>query len=244
MTRFAALFIALLHVAGPGRAAEAPVTVFAAASLRGVLEEASAGYTADVRLSFGGSGTMARQVAAGAPADVIILANVAWMDWLAARGMVEPGAYVTLARNQLVLIGPPGAAPLADISDLPKRLATGRLAIGQRDAVPAGIYARQWLQSAGLWNVVSDRLAETDNVRAALALVARGEAPLGIVYATDAQAEPDVITLFAAPSDSHDPVGYPAAALTSEGEAYLSYLQTLQVQQIFATQGFLPPAPP
>lgn len=222
--------------------ADAPrVTVFAAASLRGVLEDVAESYDSTLSLSFGGSGTMARQVAAGAPADLVILANTDWMDWLVDQGMVAGETPQAVAGNRLVLIGPVGTAPLEEPDMLPTQLGAGRLAMGQRDAVPAGIYARQWLQSAGLWNSLQTQLAETDNVRAALALVARADAPLGIVYASDAAAEPRVDVVYAIPANTHDPITYPAAALNPAGTAFLAHLMSPAAQTRFAAHGFAPP---
>lgn len=221
-------------------AAEGRVTVFAAASLRGVLDDISRQHDAPVVMSYGGSGTMARQIAAGAPADVVVLANTLWMDWLRERAMIQAGSIRYIASNRLALIALSGAAPLDHLADIPTRLGTERLAMGQRDAVPAGIYARQWLTSIGLWNHVNNQLAETDNVRAALALVARGEAPLGIVYATDAAAEPAIQVLWNIPPDPHKPILYTAAALTPSGESFLARLSSPQAQDVFAAQGFTP----
>ena len=216
------------------------VTVFAAASLRGALEEIAQTYPGEVSLSFGGSGTIARQIAAGAPADVVVLANTLWMDWLSTNGAQFIGQPRPIAGNTLALIGPKGAEPMTDLNALPTRLGTGRLAMGHRDAVPAGTYARQWLEAAGLWDAVKDRLAETDNVRGALAFVARGAAPLGIVYASDAIAEPAVTVLWQAPTSDHDPIIYPAAALTPPGEAFLRKLTSAKAAEIFSAHGFAP----
>lgn len=220
-----------------------PVTVFAAASLRGALDEVATGFGAPVSLSFGGSGTMARQIAAGAPADVVILANVEWMDWLEQRALVSAGARIDLLRNRLVVIAPADDARPVDPADLAQALKGNRLAMGQRDAVPAGIYARQWLEATGQWDGLMAQLAETDNVRAALALVARGDAPLGIVYRTDAQAEAQVRVVHVIPDDTHAPITYPAAALTPAGAVFLSHLQSPESRDIFAGFGFAPIAP-
>lgn len=241
MTRFFAFFLALVLIApNPGRA-DSPVTVFAAASLRGLLEDAAAqDDPADFRFSYGGSGTMARQVAAGAPADAVILASRPWMTWLTDQGGADPDSVRILAANTLVVVGPADAAPLDDPADLPARLGDLRLAMGQRDAVPAGTYARQWLEHADLWSSLQDRLAETDNVRAALALVARGDAPLGIVYASDALAEPAVRVVYEIPAGSHDPIVYLAAALTPRGAAFLDRLRGVAGAQILVRHGFLP----
>ncbi|MEX3316920.1 molybdate ABC transporter substrate-binding protein [Sulfitobacter sp. PS-8MA] len=239
MNRIAAFFIFICTLATPLRAgAEPPVTVFAAASLRGVLEEIAAAFPGPLSLAYGGSGTMARQVAAGAPADVVLLASSDWMDWLEGQGRLQ-GPSQIFARNRLVLIAPAGAAPLAEAEIAPRLGDRGRLAMGQRVAVPAGVYARQWLQQAGLWDALQSRLAETDNVRAALALVARGDAPLGVVYASDARAEPQVEVVMEIPDEAHDPITYPAAALTPEGAALVAFLMSDTAQAILADHGFL-----
>jgi len=238
MTRIAAFLIWFLSCLPLAAMAKERVTVFAAASLRGALEEIAQAYPGDVSLSFGGSGTIARQIAAGAPADVVVLANTLWMDWLVEQGTHIIEAPQPVAANTLVLIGPKDAEPLAELNDLPARLATGRLAIGHRDAVPAGTYARQWLEAAGLWDEVKDRLAETDNVRAALAFVTRGAVPLGIVYASDAVAEPAVKVLWHAPASDHDTIAYPAAALTPVGKTFLHALTSPQAGLIFTAHGF------
>ncbi len=240
---FAGLLALLAALAAPLRADPAPVTVFAAASLRGVLEEIAAGYGAPVTLSYGGSGTMARQVAAGAPADLAILASPEWMNWLVAQAVPSLGPPRMVAGNALVVIGVAGAPDLRDPAELSTRLGQGRLAMGQRDAVPAGSYARQWLVNAGLWDALEPKLAETDDVRAALALVARGQAPLGVVYATDARADPAVRVVYTVPSQTHDPILYPAAALSPAGEAFLAYLATPEAARAFAARGFTPVTP-
>lgn len=238
MIRLAALFFAFFSLMTPAFGTDAPVTVFAAASLRGALDEIANDYPAPLRLSFGGSGTMARQAAAGAPADVVILANQLWADWLITQVVAQEAPFV--ASNALVVIGAANSAPFSDASDLAARLGISRLAMGQRDAVPAGRYARQWLENADLWHKVSDKLAETDNVRAALALVARGEVPLGIVYATDAKAEPRVVPVWGIAADQHDPILYPAIALTPAGHDFIAHLTSPTAARIFAAHGFGP----
>lgn len=238
MTRFAALLICFCL---PALAVADPITVFAAASLRGALQDIAAQPSQEVHLSFGGSGTMARQVASGAPADVVILANTLWMDWLAEKNITTLSAPTLIAGNALVLIGATDAAPLDTVEEIAPRLGNNdRLAMGQRDAVPAGTYARQWLEQTGVWEAINDQLAETDNVRAALALVARGHVPLGIVYASDAYAEPQVRVLLTAPSDAHTPITYLAASLTPAGAAYVASLTTPASSAIFASHRFAP----
>lgn len=240
MLRIAAIFALILGTPLPTQAESQAVTVFAAASLRGALEDIAAEFDSEVRLSFGGSGTIARQIAAGAPADVVVLANWQWMSWLDAQGKPGFGTPSTIARNTLVLIGPTGSPQIENLAEMPVLLQSERLAMGQRDAVPAGIYARQWLQSAELWDAVQSQLAETDNVRAALALVARGETPLGVVYASDAKAEDRVDVVWQVPADQHDPIAYPALAITPAGVPFVALLASPRAAQVFAARGFQP----
>ena len=231
---FAALLPTLTQAEQPS------VTVFAAASLRGALDEVARGYDGDVALSFGGSGTMARQIDAGAPADVVLLAAPVWMTWLRDRGAIEADAVVDLLGNSLVVIAPADSNIAPDPADLAGALGDARLAMGQRDAVPAGIYAREWLEVTGQWEAIAPHLAETDNVRSALALVARAETPLGVVYRTDALAEPQVRILYDIPQGTHSPITYPAAALTDIGAAFLAHLQSDDARAVFARHGFKP----
>ena len=239
MKRFLPLIFAALLP--PLALAEQPsVTVFAAASLRGALDEVARGYGGDVALSFGGSGTMARQIDAGAPADVVLLAAPVWMTWLRDRGAIEADAVVDLLGNSLVVIAPADSNIAPDPADLAGALGDARLAMGQRDAVPAGIYAREWLEATGQWEAIAPHLAETDNVRSALALVARAETPLGVVYRTDALAEPQVRILYDIPQDTHSPITYPAAALTDSGAAFMAHLQSDDARAVFARHGFKP----
>ena len=183
---------------------------------------------------------MARQVDAGAPADVVLLAAPVWMDWLRDRGAVDPDAVVDLLGNALVLIAPADSDIAPDPADLAGALGDARLAMGQRDAVPAGIYAREWFEKTGQWEAISAHLAETDNVRSALALVARAETPLGVVYRTDAMAEPQVRIVYDIPKDTHSPITYPAAALTDSGAAFMAHLRSEGARAVFARYGFEP----
>ena len=219
------LTLMLALVSSAARGETPPLTIFAAASLQGPLDEIARSWPGDTTISYAGSGTIARQISLGAPADVVILASPDWMDWLAERGHLY-GAAIDLLSNRLVLIGPAGAAPLPAPSAeaLRDRLGDGRLAMGQHEAVPAGLYAAAWLRHIGAWDGLRAQLAETENVRAALVLVSRGEAPLGLVYASDAAAEPGVAVLHTVPPDTHPPIRYPAAAITAAGAPFLDHL--------------------
>ncbi|APE44167.1 molybdate ABC transporter substrate-binding protein [Sulfitobacter alexandrii] len=236
MKRLIYLVCVAFALSGPALADR--INVFGAASLRGVLEDIAALSTDEIALSFGGSGTMARQAAAGAPVDVIVLASPLWMDWLSEQRVPGADSAVAVARNSLVVIGAPGAEPLGGAEDLLSRLDGRRLAIGQRDAVPAGAYAQAWLRAVDQWETLAPHLAETDNVRAALALVARGEAPLGVVYATDAAVEPRVSVLYRVDDSLSGPIVYPAAALGPAGRPFLDLLQGPEARAIFARHGF------
>ena len=231
-------------VALPIGAVHADTTVFAAASMRGALDEIAALSTTPITLSYAGSGTIARQVSIGAPADIVILAHPRWMDWLETRGAVLAGSRRDVANNSLVLIGTNGTVPLTTPTEIPQRLDQGHLAMGQRDSVPAGIYAQSWLETTGLWDSVMEQLAEVENVRHALALVARGETPLGVVYHSDARAEPRIDVVYNIPETTHDPITYPAAAITEDGRAFLTLLSSPEAKEIFKNMGFTIPEAP
>lgn len=226
------------------------VTVFAAASTAGALDRAAEAFTARtghrVTISYAGSSALARQIAAGAPADVFLSANPGWMDWLDEQGVIDAGTRRDLLGNSLVVIAHgPGAEPLAALQDLPARLGTARLAMALVDAVPAGQYGRAALESLGLWQTLAPRVAQADNVRAALALVATGAAPFGIVYATDAMAEPRVSVVARLDPSGHPPVRYPVAGIAGRGsparDALLDFLGGAAAQQAFAEAGFSVP---
>lgn len=220
-----------------------PVTVFAAASLKTALDDVAAGYDGKVVLSYAGSSMLARQVQQGAPADVVFLANTDWMDVLAVDGLIATGTRVDLLGNRLVLAGPAGAVrvEIGPQLDLAAMLGDGRLAMALVDAVPAGIYGKAALESLGQWAAVEDRVAQVDNVRAALALVSLGQVPLGVVYATDALADPRVDALGVFPVSSHPPIRYPVAAVAGHEDAaagFLAFLTGAEARTIFASHGF------
>lgn len=235
-----ALFLMQLPVLAQDR-----VTVFAAASLKEALDQAVAQSGQTVAVSYGGSGLIARQVTQGAPADLVILAHPEWMTWMLSKTGEPVQPPQTLVRNQLVLIGPAAAPDLDEptAATLRARLGDSRLATGLIKSVPAGIYGRQWLEHIGAWSQLRDHLAETDNVRAALALVALSEAPLGIVYASDARAEPDVRVLYQIPPEAHASIRYPAVVLDTKNAAqaseFMSFLMSDAGQNLFEQHGFL-----
>ena len=218
-----------------------PVVVFAAASLKGPID-ALAAETGDVVVSYGGSGTLARQVMAGAPADVVLLANAEWMTPLVAAGLVTDAA--DFASNQLVLIGAADAPDVA-LADLDAALGAQRLGIGAVNSVPAGVYGQAALESLGAWEAVKDRLVEVDNVRAAVVLVARGEVPLAVTYATDARASDAVRIVATFPPDSYPPIRYTGGVLSDRPEAvaFWAALRGDQGQRWLEDAGFRRVAP-
>ncbi|MET0294488.1 MAG: molybdate ABC transporter substrate-binding protein [Phenylobacterium sp.] len=243
------LALAIVFLAGPVWAAE-PVKVFAAASLRESMSAAGAAFTRStgtpVTFSFAGSNAIARQIEQGAPADVVVTADAEWMDWLSERRLIQAPTRKTLLGNTLVLIAPTGTSTKLTIRKgfpLAQALGAGRLALAD-PAVPAGRYGRAALGSLGVWDSVAAKTAPAADVRAALAYVARGEAPLGIVYATDAKAEPKVRTVAVFPASSHERIVYPAAAVAGtkhpQAAAFRRFLQGAQAKAIFRDAGFNP----
>ncbi|MEM9579546.1 MAG: molybdate ABC transporter substrate-binding protein, partial [Pseudomonadota bacterium] len=204
--------------AGPAVARDA-VTIFAAASLKTVLDKIAATLPGQVTIAYGGSATMARQLVQGAEVDIIILAHTDWMDWAEAQGALATATRCNLVGNKLVLAGGDGQAELAPetAGDIIERLDGGRLAMGNMQSVPAGQYARAWFDANGWLADMRPHLAEVQNVRLALSLVGRGEAALGIVYASDVAADPTVRTVYRIPENAHDPIRYPMALTQDAG---------------------------
>jgi molybdate transport system substrate-binding protein len=233
-------------------AAQKAVTVFAAASLKNVLDATGKAYEAQGRakpvVSLAASSALAKQIEQGAPADVFISADQDWMDYLASKNLIVPETRTIVATNTLVLIAPAASGAIADLKpglDLAALLGEGRLAVADVKAVPAGKYGKAALESLGAWAGVESKLAQAENVRAALALVARGEAPLGIVYGSDAKADKTVRVVATFPPDSHAPIVYPAAVVKSSSSpdaarAVIERLVSTEGQAIFAAQGFGP----
>ncbi|RYH11752.1 molybdate ABC transporter substrate-binding protein [Tropicimonas sp. IMCC6043] len=239
--------LALVMSAAPARAED--LLIFAAASLTEALQEAASAWESQtghrVTLSFAGSSTLARQIEAGAPADLFLSANETWMDRLEDDGLLRPGSRQDLLSNRLVLIANDlQAAPLDFTAPdaIASRLGEGRLAMALVEAVPAGIYGKAALMSLGLWEDVAPQVAQADNVRAALALVASGEAPLGIVYATDAMAEPRVTVIGTFPEETHMPIRYPMAipaeSHSPEAGSFAAWLAGPEAAAVFRAHGF------
>lgn len=232
-------------IALPLTAQAETVTVFAAASLKTALDEIKPEWEAasgdELVISYAGSSSLAQQIIQGAPADVFISASIDWMDKVDAEGLVVDGTRKDLLGNTLVLVAAQDA-PDTEIEGLPDALNGGKLAMALVDSVPAGVYGKEALTQLGLWSDVQGDVAQADNVRAALSLVATGEAPYGIVYASDAVAEPNVRTVATFPEDSHDPITYPAAVVTGPSpdaaKAFLDYLEQPSSVEVFEEQGF------
>jgi len=223
--------------------------VFAAASLANVLGELSAAWTrlsgVPVKLSFAASSVLARQIEAGGKADVFISADQEWMDYLQQHGLLQKATRRNLVGNRLVLIAPADSRielKIAPNFGLAAALGRGRLATGDPDTVPVGRYARSALTSLGVWDAIQDRLVRADNVRGAMMFVARGEVPLGIVYTTDALADPKVRIVDTFPTSTHAPITYPAAATQRARDgtnAYLDFLASAQASDTWKKFGFV-----
>lgn len=255
MTHIARSFLlcltAFLAFLSPAHAQEKGPLVLAAASLQESLTEAANAWAARKHpkpiLSFAASSALARQIGAGAPADIFISADEPWMDDVAAKGLVKPGTRVSFLANALVLIAPAASPARLTIRrgfPLARALGSGRLAMADPDAVPAGKYGRAALTALGVWPSVEAKVARAENVRAALTLVERSETPLGIVYATDARASKAVRIVGTFPAASHPPITYPIALLTAatnrDAEPFRRFLISREGKAIFARYGFTP----
>lgn len=243
-----ALLAGLLMLA-PARVAARGPLVLAAASLQEAMSDAADAWAKRRHerpvLSFAGSSALARQIEARAPADLFVSADEEWMDYVAGKGLLRTGTRAPFLSNRLVLIAPAGRRTNLTIGrnfPLARALGSGRLAMADPDAVPAGKYGAAALTSLGVWNGVKDRIARADNVRATLALVERGEVPFGIVYATDAAASKKVRVVGTFPPGSHPPITYPLALLKTsasrEAEAFRRFLLSREGKAIFARRGF------
>jgi molybdate transport system substrate-binding protein len=254
--RTSSLWSFLILVAGivcDARAADAaeqgqPVTVFAAASLADAVTEVSAAFTQEtgtaVKTSFAASSTLARQIEAGAPATVFFAADEAWMDYLQTRKLLAAGSRKDVLANQLVLVAPADSTANVRISSgqaLLQALGGARVATGDPDSVPVGMYARAALIHLGVWEQIQEQLVRAEDVRSALAFVARGEAPFGIVYLTDAKIEKRVKLLDVFPQDAYPPIRYPiamTAPASAAGSRYIDFVTGRHAAAIFQKYGF------
>ncbi len=249
LARRAVLAVVMAVAASPARADADAVLVFAAASLTGALDRVAEAWMAQTGhgavLSYAGTSALARQIQEGAPADIFISASADWMDEVAHSGDLRADTRRDILGNRLVLIahGREAAPVTVDARlDLAGLLDGGRLSMAMVEAVPAGIHGREALTSLGLWEEVAPLVAQSDNVRMALGFVARGEAPLGIVFATDAAAEDNVTVIGTFPADSHAPIVYPAA-ITAQSTSpvagnFLEFLTSDTARTIWAGVGF------
>ena len=230
------------------------VLVFAAASLKNALDDAAGQWQREtgkkVVISYAASNTLIKQIEQGAPADIFISADLDWMDYGQQKGLIKPDSRFNLLGNRLVLIAPKDANVSANIHpgfDLAALLKGGRLAMANVDAVPAGRYGKAALEKLGAWDSVKDKIAQAENVRAALVLVARGEAPFGIVYQTDAASDPTVKIVGTFPENSHPPIIYPIAltkeSTSPDAQAFINYLRSPPARAAFERQGFTVLAP-
>jgi molybdate transport system substrate-binding protein len=244
------LALAVPFLPGVVRAQGGGMVVFAAASLKTALDEIAAAWAKDTgkpapRISYAASSALARQIEQGAPADLFISADLDWMDYAAGKNLIRPDSRFNLLGNKIVLIAPRDSRTTTLAltgGDLARALAGGKLSMGNVDAVPAGKYGKAALEKLGAWTSVKDSIAQAENVRAALVLVARGEAPLGIVYGTDAAAEPGVKVVATFPADSHPPITYPAAltreSKNADAKSFLDFLRSAKARAVFEKQGF------
>jgi molybdate transport system substrate-binding protein len=249
LTVVVAATIAAAGLPAAAAAQEKTITVFAAASLKNALDEVNDLFTKQsgikVVASYAASSALMKQIEQGAPADVFLSADVDWMDYGARHGLIKDDTRKDLLGNRLVLIAPKdskiGTVTIGPGFDLAGLAGGGRIATGDVRAVPAGLYAKAALEKLGIWPSVESKLAMAENVRAALFLVARGEAPLGIVYETDAKVDPSVKIVSVFPQDSHPPIVYPVA-LTKNAKAdaaqYLAFLTTPEAKAAFERYGF------
>jgi molybdate transport system substrate-binding protein len=244
----ALLFAAVIGVA-PARAQGRDVLVFAAASLKNALDEIVTQWQREtgkkVVVSYAASNALIKQIEQGAPADIFISADLDWMDYGQQKNLIKPDTRVNLLGNRIVLVAPTDATISVNIQpgfDLAAVLQGGRLAMGNVDAVPAGKYGKAALEKLGAWDGVKDKLAQAESVRAALLLVSRGEAPLGIVYQTDAASDPAVKIVGTFPESSHPPIIYPMGltkdSTNPDAQGFFDYLRSAATRPAFERQGF------
>src|SRR6201996_1469401 len=251
--RFAGLFIAFTILCGsastPAVAQDKSLVVFAAASMKNALDDADAAYTAKtgvkIAASYAASSVLAKQIEQGAPADVFVSADTDWMDYAIAKKAINESTRINLLGNSIVLIAPKDSSinnvTIGPGFDLAKLAGAGKIATGDVNSVPVGKYAKAALEKLGAWDTAAPKFAMAESVRAALILVARQEAVLGIVYSTDAKVEPGVKVVATFPADSHPQIIYPVAATTTakaEAAGYLAFLRSSAAKTIFEKYGF------
>ena len=244
-----AAFLLVAATASQTVAQQQSILVFAAASMKNSLDEVNDAFTkqggAKVVASYAASSALMKQIEQGAPADVFLSADIDWMNYGAKHGVIKNDTRLDLLGNRLVLVAPKdstiGQVTIGPGFDLAALVGSGRVAVGDVRAVPAGLYAKAALEKLGAWAGVEPKLAMAESVRAALVLVSRGEAPLGIVYETDAKIEPAVKIVGVFPANSHPPIVYPVALTISakpDAASYLTFLRTQQAKAIFERYGF------
>ena len=257
ISRFVAIVLAFFSILGAPFAAgqDKAITIFAAASMKNALDDINAAFTKSTGIkvvaSYAASSALMKQIEQGAPADVFASADLDWMDYGSQKRLINDATRVNLLGNQLVLIAPKDSkldnVTIGPRFDLAKLAGDGRIVTGDVQAVPVGKYAKAALEKLGSWDAASSKFAMTENVRAALTLVARGEAPFGIVYATDAKVEPRVKVIGTFPADSHPEIVYPVAATVTakpEADTYLRYLRSAAAKAVFEQYGFVYLIPP
>jgi molybdate transport system substrate-binding protein len=252
MNRLAGLFLAFavsLAAISASAAQDKSLTIFAAASMKNALDEIDAAYAAKsgvkITVSYAASSALAKQIEQGAPADVFISADTDWMDYATSKKTINESSRVNLLGNSIVLIAPKDSkvdnVSIGPGFDLAKLAGDGRIATGDVKSVPVGKYAKAALEKLGSWQAVESKFAMAESVRAALTLVARGEAVLGIVYSTDAKVEPGVKIVGTFPADSHPAIVYPVAATTTakpEASEYLAFLRSTAAKTVLEKYGF------
>jgi len=247
---FAAVVILLGSAWSPATAQDKVLTVFAAASMKNALDDIDAAFTAKtgvkVSASYAASSTLAKQIEQGAPADIFVSADTDWMDYAVGKKDINESTRVNLLGNSIVLIAPKDSridnVTIAPGFDLAKLAGDGRIATGDVKSVPVGKYAKAALEKLGAWQAAEPKFAMAESVRAALTLVARSEAVLGIVYSTDAKVEPGVKIVGTFPADTHPPIIYPVAATASakpEAKDYLDYLHSAAAKAVLESYGFI-----
>jgi len=251
LARSAGLMLSLTLACGtqPAAAQGTDLVIFAAASLKNALDAVNAQWQKETgktaKISYAASSALAKQIEQGAPAQVFISADLDWMDYVAQKNLIRPDTRSNLLGNRIVLIAPKDKAQPVDIKpgfDLAKVIGDGRLSMANVDSVPAGKYGKAALEKLGAWTGVATRIAQAENVRAALLLVSRGEAPAGIVYQTDAAADPNVTIIGKFPEDTHPPIIYPIALTANashpDAAGFLAYVKSAKARPIFEAQGF------